>query len=136
MNNVKILIYDDENIAYKTGYCTSFGVSSDAMEVTSILDDSKVHIQPMTADLHCEISNYEELDNITLDETTMKRIAKYNKEVEIKRLDEKIKEKKEKIKELDDILTDKNKRVDMLKNYIANIFDIDVKCDDEDMWDY
>lgn len=72
------------------------------------------------------------LDNIMLDETTMKRIAKYNKEVEVIRLDNAIKEKKNKIKELDDILQDKEGRVKKLKDFVAKIYDIDLDEDDED----
>ena len=51
----------------------------------------------------------------------MRRIAKYNKEQEIKRLEHEIENKKERIKELDDILQDKEGRIEKLKEFVANI---------------
>lgn len=135
----KILIYDEDNIKYITGYCGFVDVSCEPKQVNYI-DGHSTYIQPLSSDFNCSISNYEELNNIELDDTTMKRIAKYNKEIDIKKLDEKIKQKKEKIKELDDILTDREKRVDMLKKYIAQIYEIDIKEKDddydEDNWDW
>ena len=132
----KILIYDDENIRYITGYCGFVDVSCEPERVNYIINGHSAYIKPLSSSFSCSISSFEELNNIELDETTMKRIAKYNKEVDIKKLDEKIKQKKEKIKELDDILTDKEKRVDMLKTYIANIFDIDIDEYDDDDYDW
>lgn len=131
----KILIYDDEDIKYMTGYCGFVDVTCEP-ECVNYIDGHSEYIQPLSSDFSCSISSFEELNNIELDETTMKRIAKYNKEIDIKKLDEKIKQKKEKIKELDNILTDKEKRVDMLKKYIVNIFDIDIDEDEEDEEDY
>lgn len=84
INKPKVLIYDDENIAYVVG------------------------------------------DFATL----------YNKEVEVKRLDNTIKEKQNKIKELDDILQDKEGRVKKLKEFVANIYNTDLDEDNEDYdWD-
>ena len=106
-------------------------VHTDYIDYQSIESDIKTMF-PFGSTLTANISNFEELDNIMLDETTMKRIAKYNKEVEVKRLDNTIKEKKDKIKELDDILQDKEGRVKKLKEFVANIYDIDLNEDDED----
>lgn len=66
----------------------------------------------------------------------MKRIAKYNKEAEIKKYDKIIEEKKKKIQELDDILQDKDKRIEKIKEFIANIYDLDLKDDENDDYDY
>lgn len=133
INKPKVLIYDDENIKYIVGDLATFdhepqieyydlGEHKKAISVRTIcnfaLDESKL------------------LDNIMLDETTMKRIAKYNKEVEVTRLDNTIKEKQDKIKELDNILQDKEGRVKKLKEFVANIYNIDLDEDDEDYdWD-
>lgn len=140
LSDFNILIYDKENICYKVGHLASIRQSNEPelVGITGVYDNNyKTYIPSPTVDFQCTISSYEELNNIELDETTMKRIAKYNKEVDIKKLDEKIKQKKETIKELDDILTDKEKRVNMLKKYIANIFDIDInEHDDDDYGDY
>lgn len=128
-----ILIYNDKDIKYYKGVPMNFDVYTDSVEYRYI-DGRSTNI-PICTSLTANISNFEELDNIMLDETTMKRIAKYNKEVEVKRLDNTIKEKKDKIKELDDILQDKEGRVKKLKEFVANIYDIDLNEDDED-YDY
>lgn len=80
------------------------------------------------------VSNPKQKDYIELDPTTMKRIAKYNKEVEIEKLNEEIKIKEKEIRELDNKLKDKEKRWEKVKKYIANIYDIDIK-EDEDYWE-
>lgn len=131
----KILIYDEDKIQYITGYCGFLNVYNEPEQVNYI-DGHSEYLPSLSSDFSCSISNYEELNNIELDETTMKRIAKFNKEQECKRLDEKIESKKAKIKELDDILKDKEKRVDKLKKYIINIFDIDIDDEDDDYYDY
>lgn len=134
INEPKILIYDNDNICYITGYCGSFvSESSEPIAVTS-LSDTKEQILPLRTHFSCEISNSKKLNNIELDDTLMKRIAKFNKEIDIKKLEEKIKEKEKQIKELDEILTDRKKRMSKLKEFIANIYEIDVS--DEEEWDY
>mgnify|MGYP004502820961 FL=1 len=136
VSNPKIIIYDDENIQYTVGTVGNFGINSgEPIEITTPKDFERQYIPPMYNYFECEIRNCEQLDNIMLDETTMKRIAKYNKEVEVKRLDNTIKEKQDKIKELDDILQDKEGRVKKLKEFVANIYNIDLDEDDED-YDY
>ena len=129
-----ILIYNDKDIKYYSGVPMELDVHTDYIEYHYI--DGSMDMVPKCTNLTANISNFKELDNIMLDETTMKRIAKYNKEVEIKRLDNTIKEKKDKIKELDDILQDKEGRVKKLKEFVANIYNIDLDEDDEDYdWD-
>ena len=70
---------------------------------------------------------FEKIENIKLDDTLMRRIAKFNKEQEIKRLEHEIENKKERIKELDDILQDKEGRIEKLKEFVAIIYDIDLE---------
>ena len=125
MKNINILIYDEENIIYKKGECVSFSAESEPVETTCSDSPARTFIPSMTAVLNCVIANYEELDNIKLDDTTMKRIAKFNKDIDIKKWDEKIEAKKDKIKELDNLLKDKEKRWDKVKEYIAKIYEID-----------
>jgi hypothetical protein len=136
INKPKILIYDDENIKYITGYVGYVDVSCEP-ECVNFIDGHSTYIRPLSSDFRCSISDYDELNNIELDETTMKRIAKYNKEQECKRLDKEIEEKKKRIQLLEGVLEDREKRVDMLKKYIANIFDIEIKEDEDDYdeWD-
>ena len=84
--------------------------------------------------MEIQTNGFEKLDNIMLDDTTMKRIAKFNKIQECKRLDKEIKEKEDRIKELDDLLQDKEKRWNKVKEYIKNIYEINL--DEEDSDDY
>ncbi len=76
-------------------------------------------------------NNFDE-DTIKLDETMMKRIAKYNKEKELQKIEQQIKEKEKQIKELDDKLQDKEKRWQKVKEYIANIYDLNLEDDEDD----
>lgn len=127
-----ILIYNDKDIKYYSGVPMELDVHSDYEEYQSLESDIKTIIS-LGSTLTVNITKFKELDNIMLDETTMKRIAKYNKEVEVKRLDNTIKEKKDKIKELDDILQDKEGKVKKLKEFVANLYNIDLDKDvDED----
>lgn len=133
-----VLIYNDKFINYRQGAVIRVDEETPYIEeVTRICDNTRRYIPPMVRNINMGVSNYGETENIELDPTTMKRIAVYNKTQECRKLDKEIKEKEERIKELDDVLTDKEKRVDMLKKYIANIFDIEIKEDnDDDYGDY
>lgn len=126
MNDIKIprvLIYDDENMTYFVGDLIRWKTSF----YNGIIDETKAEIF---------IQNGESLNNIELDSTTMKRIAKFNKEQEITRLDKVIKEKEEKIKDLDDILQDRSKRVEKLKEFITDIYNIPIDDGEYDYDDY
>lgn len=132
ISNTRVIIYDDKDIQYIVGNGASFEWEPEYSTCES-LDGSRTTF-PLGVKVTLGLSNGEILDNITLDDTLMKRIAKFNKEQEIKRLDEEIKEKKEKIKEIENILEDRENRLDKLKRYIANIYDMDIVEDDDD-WD-
>lgn len=125
-NRVKVIVYDDKNIRYLTGRMGDF-------RYEPIYVNGK--IIPITVRQSFDITDINRTDTIQLDETLMKRIAKYNKEKECQQLEEKIKEKKAKIKELDDILTDRVGRVERLKEFIAKIYDIDLYDDEDDDWE-
>ena len=133
MNNPRVLIYNPDKLEYIVGY---FGTVScePQFETFDFLDGSSTTIAHSST-FNMQVDNSECLSNITLDPTTMKRIAVYNKEQECKRLDEIIKEKKKSIEELDDIISDRCKRVNKLKEFVANLYNIDV-TDDDDYEDY
>lgn len=122
-NQVKVIVYDDKNIKYLTGYMGDY-------RYEPICINSE--ITPIAVRQSFDITDINKTDTIQLDETLMRRIAKYNKEKECQQLDEKIKEKKAKIKELDDVLTDRVGRVEKLKEFIAKIYDIDLYDDEDD----
>ena len=127
MNDIKIpriLIYDDENMTYFVGNMIRWETSFYGYE-----DIGKTKAEIL-------IQNGQLVNNIELDETTMRRIAKFNKEQEIAKLDEVIKEKEQKIKDLEDILQDRSKRVEKIKEFIANVYNIPIDDGEYDYDDY
>lgn len=134
MKQSRILIYDNEDMSYMTGYCTSMDMSRNVETADHSLDGATLKILDRTT-FTCEVDDAKRMDNIKLDPTTMRRIAKFNKEQEIRRLDAEIKNKEAKIKELDDILEDKQCRVDKIKEFVAHLYDIPLDdYHDEDWW--
>ena len=129
-----ILIYNNEDIKYFHGVPMNIAMEQSYIEYNSIFDGKRMI--PNNCLLEATINNFEELENITLDDTTMKRIAKFNKDVDIKKLDKEIEEKKKQIDELDSILQDRDGRIDKLKNFIKDIYNINLDDDDDDYdWD-
>ena len=118
-----ILIYDEEQMYYLNGRITNIDITPRYMEYQDM--NGSCQTFPMGADIMIAGASLDENETIKLDETLMKRIAKFNKEQECLQLDEKTKDKKKKIKELDDMLKDKEKRWDKVKQYIAKIYEID-----------
>lgn len=133
MKQTNILIYDYDNMSYMTGYCTSIDMSRNVETADRSLDGVALKILDRTT-FTCEVDDAKRMDNIKLDPTTMRRIAKFNKEQEIRRLDAEIKSKEAKIKELDDVLEDKQGRVDKIKEFVAHIYDIPLDDYDEGDW--
>lgn len=135
INNPHIIIYDKDNLIYYEGYGGYLGAAYDPIVYHSIEDGSIQYLPPRDYEFSCCVMDAKRKNYVNLDDTLMKRIAKYNKEVEIQKLDEEIETKKKHIEELDDILNDRNKRVNMLRKYIANIWNIDVNEEDKEDWD-
>jgi ribosomal protein S3 len=130
IKSAKIIIYDEENIKYISGGFTEINFNSD-WDNSMYINGETFH-RFLGMDINVHVTQCEETETIKLDETLMKRIAKYNKEAEIKKLDEIIANKNKQIKELDDKLQDKEKRWDKVKKYIAGIYDLDLNDYDED----
>lgn len=136
----KLILYNDKEIYYITGDVYEWCVEPHYLEYDDgsgfkqYFETSKTY--RVTTTYSVTTNNPVNEETIKLDETLMKRIAKYNKEVEIKKLDETIKQKKEKIKELDDILQDKDKRVQKIKQFVANIYNLDISDEDDEDEDY
>ena len=130
-----ILVYNDEYMIYYDGILASFDKENIWDSGYFVTGENYQYL--LGTNIRFTVSNLEQHETIKLDDTLMKRIAKFNKEVEIKKLDETIKNKQEKIKELDDLLQDKEKRWKKVKDYIANIYNIDLEddYDDEEYWE-
>ncbi len=133
--NVNILVYDDKNINYYEGVLASFDIYNDWDISRSIMGNTYETLRGRNINFY--VPNLERFDTIKLDDTLMRRIEKFNKEIEIKKLDKKIEDKKAKIKELDNLLQDKEKRWDKVKKYIEDIYNIDLEddYDDEEYWE-
>lgn len=129
-----ILIYNDKDIQYFHGVPMRIRMEQLGMEYNSI--SGGCQIIPTNYLLEASIDNFKELENITLDDTTMKRIARFNKDVDIKKLDKEIEEKKKQIDELDSILQDREGRIDKLKKFIKDIYNINLDDDDDDDYDW
>jgi len=139
MNEVgcKLIIYDDKNISYITGDIYEINVEPHYIEYSPHSWDINKQYFETSKTYSVTTNNPVNNETIKLDDTLMKRIAKFNKEIEIKKLDETIKNKQEKIKELDNLLQDKEKRWNKVKDYIKNIYNISLEddYDDEEYWE-
>lgn len=134
MNEVgcKLIIYDDKNISYITGDIYETNVGPHYIEYSPYSWDINKQYFETSKTYSVTTNNPVNNETIKLDDTLMKRIAKFNKEIEIKKLDETIKNKQEKIKELDNLLQDKEKRWNKVKDYIKNIYNISLEDDYDD----
>lgn len=128
----RVIIYDDEDLSLE-----DFGISNidyhsnpnpSVIENTLIGDIKRKYIDGM---IDCQIilSLSNSTKKIELDPTTMKKIAKYNKEEDIKELDIKSKKIKNDIKTL-------NKKVDKLEKMIPELKDLTKDYIDKDYTDF
>ena len=90
-----IIIYNDEDIYYYQGSLISIDMDTNYLDYNSLDGDYRRIEDGMI--MTAKINNYKEGENIVLDDTTMKRIAKYNKTADLKRLDKIIAEKEDTI---------------------------------------
>lgn len=121
-------------IWYIEGFLSSIESKANISEKRFLDGTSKQFIYGYTDTIICQHNGQKQ--SIELDPTTMKRILEYNKEVEIDKLNKKIENKKEQIKELDDKLKDKEKRWEKVKQYIANIYDLELEEDYDEDYDW
>lgn len=119
-----LIIYDEQEIHYIEGDIHEFKI--DNVVDSYIAPDGMPRTIPISREFTFISNNAFDKDTIKLDDTMMKRIAKYNKEKELQKIEEQIKKKEEEIKKLDDILQDREKRVEKLKKFIEEIYDIDI----------
>jgi len=134
MMNIKgqhLIIYDEKEIHYITGDIYETDVDTNSIEYEDPLGGVK-QIVEVSRTFTFTTGNSIDKDTIKLEETMMRRIAKYNKEKELQKIEEKIKEKEKQIKELDNKLQDKEKRWQRVKEYIANIYDLNLEEDNDD----
>ncbi len=133
-SNQHIIIYNDREIHYIEADLKQICVETN-LETYVRRGGISSHIPLSTTYTLTTIDGFDN-DKIQLDPTLMKRIAKYNKTRELQQIEKQIKEKQEQIKELDELLQDKQKRWKKVKDYIANIYELDLDEDNEDDYDY
>lgn len=134
----RIIIYDDDEIMYETGEVIkqNFQNHYENIDITTIGDIRKNSVPMLIGtSLTLDIGHYNKDETIKLDETMMKRIAKFNKEKEIKKIDEEIKNKKKQLKELEEKIEDRQERWKKIQEFVAGIYDLDL-ADDDDDYDY
>lgn len=136
MENLKVIIYNDKDMIYREGFLSKFESTSNIIEERRIDGSRNTFIRGYTDIITCQHNGKKQY--IELDPTTMKKILKYNKEVDIEKLNKEIESKKKEIKELDDKLKDRENRWEKVKQYIANIYDLELEedYDDDDDWEF
>ena len=132
MNNYKIIVYNDEEMHYAEGMLLETSFEPEYVNYDNGYE-RKSHLLGVNYTFGTNLKP--DTETIQLDPTLMKRIAKYNKEKEIEKLEEKIKGKQEELKELESKIEDREKRWKKIQDYVANIYDIDVDDDDDDEYD-
>ena len=72
---------------------------------------------------------------IELDPTTMKKIAKYNKEIELENIQRRIEGRKKELEYLDKKIDDRVRRIKKLKELSDNVYSLDLDkdyCEDKE----
>jgi len=132
---LNILIYDDENLEYKTGILVQQKNIPDIIEFCELGNPMPTKIKGRSVQLIADVGNFEEKETIKLDDTLMKRIAKYNKETEVEKLDEKLKAKGKKLKELEEKIEDREQRWKKIQTFVSKIYELPLEDDDDDYYD-
>lgn len=131
--NLNILIYDDEEIKYMTGEIKRLETNPILAECTNINDFTRKYMTTGRKEMLCDIRDYDEKETIRLDDTLMRRIAKYNKEAEIEDMDRKLKAKEERIKQLEEKIEDREERWKKIQKFVAKIYELPI---DDENYDY
>lgn len=135
MTNLRVLIYNDKLLCYKTGNLVNTQVESSVIDIEDPRDIRKKILKNPLETMTFVIDSSKQSETVKLDDTLMRRIAKYNKEIEIKELDKKIRDKEEKIKELEEKIEDREKRWKKIQEFVTNIYDLPLEDDEDEYYD-
>lgn len=143
MDNMNILIYDDKEIKYYFGYTDKINTinNPEIIDVTEITDLFKKTEIINNTETHIICDNFIGSQYIKLDETLMKRIAKYNKEKELEEIDYEIKEKQCILKELFEDIKEKEKQLSNINDKLFELKPLKKALDDliydeeDDYWE-
>lgn len=103
------------------------------MECTSIFDTTKRYV-PMKneAMLTIELTSFDANETIKLDDTMMKRIAKYNTEIKLRKVEEKIKSQERKLKKIEEKIEDREQRWKKIQDFVSDIYELPLEDEDDD----
>lgn len=116
-NDYKVLVYDNNNMTLFNGCLKSVEHNDNFVETTTLIDGERSYIPiNTTTEFVCLLDE----KIIELDPTTMKRIAVYNKDVELKEYQDKIKDAKKELKNLKNELKNEQNKYEEVINFITS----------------
>ena len=133
----KVIIYDDEVMGCYESQVINFDFKENPIEITTLEDIERKFINGIPE--YCIYGSGYIRRMIELDPTTMKKIAKYNKEVELENIQREIKFEKDELKALEKDIEDRIKRINKIHELVENVYDLDLDKDyfeDEDYDEY
>lgn len=131
---MNIIVYDDNKIKYFEGEIINVEYDPGLIETTICGGFERTFVKGLN-EHYTFYAKAKAKETIKLDDTMMKRIAKYNKEKEVMEIEEKILDKKAELEKLTDLIEDREKRVEKLKEFIANLYELDLEKDYDDCWE-
>lgn len=136
----QLIFYDDENMEVYN------------VENVQVNNDMHYCEEPRRADmmpivsLSCVAHTIDfdtRFEKVELDPTTMRRIAKFNKEVEIKNLDKTIEDKKDELEEVRQEILKQEKKLESIKEFVGKFIKSNsetieeyIEHDDDNEYDY
>ena len=128
---VKTIVYDDDNMAFYDMIVDGIDYAPEIIDCTTRLDNSKKYIVGISPS-YTLTGNIDDTNEIELDPNTMRRIARYNKEKELQRIQKQIENAKSKLEEVTKELNKQNDRLNSVKDYIAKF----IKSNENDFGEF
>lgn len=128
----KVIIYDDEVMGCYEAENIVFDYKEIPIEITTLEDTVRKYIDGIPE--YCIYGSGNIKRMVELDPTTMKKIAKYNKEVELENIQREIKFKKDELKALEEEIKDRQDRISKIHELVEKIYDDDEDEDYDEYW--
>ena len=129
----KVIIYDDEVMGCYESQVINFDFKENPIEITTLEDIERKFINGIPE--YCIYGSGYIRRMIELDPTTMKKIAKYNKEIELENIQRRIEGRKKELEDLDKEIDDRVRRIKKLEELSDNVYSLDLDkdyCEDDD----
>lgn len=130
----KVIIYDDEVMGCYEAQNIVFDYEQNPIEITTLEDIERKYIHGIPEFYVYGAGNIRKMAE--LDPTTMKKIARYNKEVELENIQREIKFKKDELKALEEEIKDRQDRINKIHELVEKIYDDDEDEDYDNSYDY